>query len=387
MDGAGVMKEKSDYYQMKYQQYGKRERPSVLFILPVRGGSGGAHSIVQETLCLRKMNVPVNIAVRKKDLQSYLTLYPEAVACFKYYFQKKELYKMAKNYKIVIATIYSSVDIVKKIIKKHPTIQPAYYIQDYEPWFFKKEDKRYKLAENSYTSVANMHAFAKTKWLCNIVEEKHGLPVNKVEPSLDHHIFQPPKKRKFSCNHVTITAMVRPSTPRRSPKETLAILNKVKKRYGERVRLAIFGCTDEELAQNDLQTQHIKNYGVLSSKEVCALFQQTDIFIDLSIYQAFGRTGLEAMAVGCCTLLPEKGGVTEYAKHKENCFLIDVNDVEGIMHQVDLLISNQKVRERLSKNAMSTAKRYSVNRAALSLLALFHSILQVERNNKKRKKI
>jgi glycosyltransferase involved in cell wall biosynthesis len=51
----------------------------------------------------------------------------------------------------------------------------------------------------------------------------------------------------------------------------------------------------------------------LSRSEVAALLRNSDIFLDLSDFQAFGRTAIEAMASGCIPVVPNKGGTDEFA--------------------------------------------------------------------------
>jgi hypothetical protein len=47
----------------------------ILFILPVRGGGGGAHSVVQEVAAMRALGVDAKVAVLDADFDDYLTLY------------------------------------------------------------------------------------------------------------------------------------------------------------------------------------------------------------------------------------------------------------------------------------------------------------------------
>ena len=50
--------------------------------------------------------------------------------------------------------------------------------------------------------------------------------------------------------------------------------------------------------------------------------RRCDVFIDASAYQAFGRSGLEAMACGAVPVLPALGGVHEYALDDENAMVL-----------------------------------------------------------------
>ena len=69
---------------------------------------------------------------------------------------------------------------------------------------------------------------------------------------------------------------------------------------------------------------------VLTRDDVALLFARADLFIDASKWQAFGRTGLEAMAAGCVPLLPAGSGASEYAQHGFNSMLVDTDDAESV---------------------------------------------------------
>ena len=92
----------------------------------------------------------------------------------------------------------------------------------------------------------------------------------------------------------------------------------------------MFGCA----ADDPFWTEHDYDgeiLGVLRRDEVADLLRRSQLFIDLSEYQAFGRTGLEAMACGCTTILPEAGGSDEYAIDGSNCLRVDTGDREAIL--------------------------------------------------------
>lgn len=349
--------------------------PAILFLLPVKGGSGGVHSVFQETSGLRALNVNAKIATKLNYKANLKKHYPDVIDDCIFYENEKELIRISQHFDIVIATSFNTIKTLNTVIEHHPHIKPAYYIQDYEPYFFERGSKRYKEAQQSYEMIPNIYAFAKTEWLCNLVKEKHDLDVYKVQPSLDRSIYKPKLNIRKLSKTIFISAMIRPSTPWRSPKRTLQLLKKIKENYDSKVEITIFGCTNAELYAAWGHDVEIYNYGVLKRHEVATLFQKSNIFIDLSSYQAFGRTGLEAMAVGCCTILPKKGGVTEYAVHEENSFLVDIGEDDKVIKYVSHLIEDSKLREKITKHALKTANRYSIEGAALSEFEFFQKIM------------
>lgn len=337
------------------------------FLLIAKGASGGANSVCQEAKAMRSMGLDVWMINRKKNRQEFLENYPEWEQHTVWY--DKKLEELGKSYDMVIGTIFVGMELIAEYKNYHPKVKVAYYVQDYEPLFFEREHPFYEQALKSYDLIENTLLFAKTRWLCDYVEEKHpGLSVHKVSPSIDTSLYNPfVRKDKKVEEPYKITAMLRPKTPRRNPEGTLQVLEKIWKELGEKVQILIFGCEEGELFPYSkwLNFQFI-NYGVLKRWEVAGLLAESDIFIDLSVYQAFGRTGLEGMCFGCVPVLPEKGGVREYARDQENALIVDTCDVQGVAEKVIGLCKDPGKLKDMSEEGIRTARQYSVIKAAWS---------------------
>jgi GT2 family glycosyltransferase/glycosyltransferase involved in cell wall biosynthesis len=354
----------------------KRHNISILFILPTKGGDGGSHSVVQETMGLRSMNVNAKIANKLNYKIPFEDNYRSSDEFCVYYKSQDELIRLSQHFDIVVATVFTTIKTLKNIIECHPYIKPAYYIQDYEPLLFRNDHHWYKEAIESYTLIPNINAFAKTNWICKIIKENHGTDVYKIVPSLDNMLFKPDLSKKNNKNVVHIVAMVRPKTLRRSPEKTMDLLKKIKGKYKSKVEISIFGCTDNELKSLNVNLNFdFNNHGKLHREHVAELLQHSDIFIDLSTYQAFGRTGLEAMAVGCSVILPKLGGADEYAVHGYNSFLVDTNNNEEVIRFTSNLVENKSIRNTFLINGIETAKNYSIEKASLAQYQFFYNII------------
>ena len=49
----------------------------ILFLLPVKGGGGGAHSVIQEVIAMKSLNVDVQIAVNAEHLDDFQDKYSD----------------------------------------------------------------------------------------------------------------------------------------------------------------------------------------------------------------------------------------------------------------------------------------------------------------------
>jgi len=79
-----------------------------------------------------------------------------------------------------------------------------------------------------------------------------------------------------------------------------------------------------------------------------------------TLLENFGMAPVEAMAHGCVPVVLNKGGYKETVENGKSGFLFN-NESEAI-EKLKLLIQNEKLRERMSKNARKRAKKFSLER-------------------------
>lgn len=104
------------------------------------------------------------------------------------------------------------------------------------------------------------------------------------------------------------------------------------------------------------------------------MLAESHLFVDMSYYQAFGRTGLEAMCYGCTAVLPQTGGAAEFIHHGENAILEDTTDVKAVTGAVLNLLADRQVLLEIRKKGIQTAKKYSTEEAAWSELLVLSKL-------------
>lgn len=345
-------------------------RLAVTFVLPgiSRGGSGGSHSIFQEVSAMRGLGLPARVAVARAAWPRVAEVYPEAGDVFVAYGGEEELAQLTAGDDVLVATHHASAPVVAALVAARPSLLGAYYVQDYEALFAPVSSAAAVEAQRSYAAIPGAVLFAKTAWLQRTVSERTGLPVAKVEASLDLEIFNAVGRRASGSPHVV--AMVRPRTPRRAPRETLDMLGRLRARCGPELRITTFGCDTSELAPltNDPPAEH---RGILGRGGMADLLRDADVFVDCSAYQAFGRTGLEAMACGAVPVLPAAGGVAEFAVDGVNALTVDTSDVDAIVECTRGLLGDPRRLAALRERGIADARRFTPERAALSEYTLF----------------
>jgi GT2 family glycosyltransferase/glycosyltransferase involved in cell wall biosynthesis len=356
---------------------------SIAFVLPglPHGGSGGSHSVYQEVKGLRALGVDAHIALPRWDLDRAKAVYQDAEEIFQTFTDGQDLAVATAGADVISATHYKSVALLNAVREAREDFLPAYYVQDYEPFFTAPYVAEEAIA--SYTALPDMLLFAKSHWLCNVVALRHGLSVAKVEPSIDELLFRPGGLTPTG-GPLRIAAMIRPRTARRQPHSTLAVLMRLLRELpSESVELTTFGCYGDELREiapsADTIIEHHR--GLLSREEVAQGLRDCDVFLDMSIYQAFGRTALEAMACGCTVVTPAVGGVWEFLEEGKNGFGVDTLDLDQVFEVIASLARDRARLADLKAGALDTAARYSISRAALSEYLTFERAHRVRFGN------
>ncbi len=345
---------------------------SVAFVLPglAHGGSGGSHSLYQETRALRELGVPARIMLPRWDGERAAAVYEDFEDVFETFADAEDLAERTADADVISATHHKSVALLEAIRAHRTDFLAAYYVQDYEPFFTAPYVAQDAVA--SYTALPEMVLFAKSRWLCNVVAERHGLAVAKVEASIDGEVFHARGRGDRETGPLRVAVMLRPRTARRQPLGTMAVLRELGERHPGEIEVSTFGCYVDELRElvgtqeagsDELVERHL---GLLGRAEVAELLRESDVFLDCSVYQAFGRTALEAMACGATAVVPAVGGVWEFVEHEGNALAVDTFGPRDALAALERLCTDRALLERLKAGALRTAAGYSATRAALS---------------------
>jgi glycosyltransferase involved in cell wall biosynthesis len=340
----------------------------VLFVLPSNARSGGTNIVLLEAEATRGLGVDAWIANLDAHRRSFESCYPDLQLPVRYLRTPEDLAATAEAFDAVVATLYLSVPWLAPLrgLAAPPVL--GYYIQDFEPDFFPRDSDDYRSALSSYTAVPELRRFAKTLWTRNQVEQKVGVPVEVIGPSFDPDHFHPSPFAAMEGAPLRILAMVRPTTPRRAPEATMRILERVSERFGDAVRIVVFGvsASDPEFLGYPRDFPH-ECLGEVTSEEVAEALAAADIFVDCSTFQAMGLTAMEAMASGVAVVGPENGGLREIVTHGRDGLLVDTLNEDAVVAAVARLVSDHALRRSIRANALEVV-RHSPTLAACRML-------------------
>ena len=153
---------------------------------------------------MHTLGLPARIAITAASWPRVAETYPDAGQLFVPYADQDELRALTAGDDVLVATHYTSVPLIAALVADRPGCLPAYYVQDYEPLFSATGSESALAAERSprdprRSAVRQDHVAAAD------VAERQGLPVARVEASIDHEVFH-------------TRAAAHPATPSTSPR-------------------------------------------------------------------------------------------------------------------------------------------------------------------------
>ncbi len=381
--------------QAQYRWSGKR----IVFVLPVMEVGGGANVVITEARVLRRMGIDAQILNFEHHRETFERSYPDLDVPVIYSPTDFGIPDLCQDFDAVVATANYSIDWIAPLAERPNAPKIAYYIQDFEPYFYVDKAARsrrfwqsawlrrrwasyyfrrhpeFRRAWLSYLRIPQATFVTKTEWTQQEVERQLARPCHVIGAAVDLDLFWPRTERPAEPEPVVITAMVRPSSIRRGALRTMQVLRAIQQQYGERVRIVIFGANDAELTAAGLpQDFTFENRGVCPPQTIAELFGQADIFVDFSTFQAMGLTAMEAMACGLAVVVPQFGGTNSFACHENNALVIDTTSYPACYNAVQRLLTDSALRVSLMTQARQQIVRFAPERAAYHLLAQLFSV-------------
>ncbi len=104
------------------------------------------------------------------------------------------------------------------------------------------------------------------------------------------------------------------------------------------------------------------------------VYASGDVFVFTSMTETQGLVVAEAKASGLPVVAVDALGVTDAVKNEDDGFLLP-NDAHAIASALDLLLSDDELRRRMSDRARENAKDFAMDRIARKLVSIYESLL------------
>ena len=338
-------------------------RLRVTYVLHNLTIAGGVLSVVQLVNELILLGVEARIVALREYGEIYNWKFFTRPIIFR---TVSELLKNFPKTDIAVATHWTTAPWVSDMVKVGRASVGVYFIQDYESWFFPEQDhKAREKVKETYKLIPNK--IVKSDWLHDLLAQD-GFRSVKICLGMDLAIFYPRDVKKAS--HPIVLAMARPRTPRRGFPHLIEALGQVKEAIPD-VEVVLFG---DYLSPKKIPFTYRYEGIITDPNRLAELYSTADIFLDGSDFQGFGRTALEAMACRTACVLTNVGGVTEYARDQENCFLVPPSKPEAFDQAIIRILEDKCLMRSLAQGGLETVKNYCHKREAKETLAFFHQI-------------
>ena len=112
----------------------------------------------------------------------------------------------------------------------------------------------------------------------------------------------------------------------------------------------------------------------MSHAAVLTLLSSASVFCLLSIQDGFGMVVLEAMACGCPVIVSRNVGASDVVRDGENGFVVEIRDPAQAAARLAQLASDPELLQRMSRQALATARDHGWSRYAGRLLEMWSGV-------------
>jgi len=164
----------------------------------------------------------------------------------------------------------------------------------------------------------------------------------------------------------------------------------IKKRNTDKEKLLIVGngpAMDElkQLARTLKVEEDVIFAGTISYEEIQHYYKMAYVFTIASTTETFGIVTIEALASGVPVVAVKAPGAADILTDAVDGLLVDDN-VEKIANALEKIIKEPELREKLSRGALKTSEKYSINTISEVMLNLYREVIEIKKSESKEKK-
>lgn len=169
------------------------------------------------------------------------------------------------------------------------------------------------------------------------------------EAKLDNNIFYPREEKIKHSEMTSITIIGSEEFKFKNIEAILQVIRKLKERYP----IQLNWVTQTKPERN-------KEEAIINpeQKRIGDILRNTDIYICNSEYESFGLPTLEAMTCGATVITTDTGGMRDFVQDGKNALVIQKNDNKDMEEKIELLIKDNKLRQKLAEEGIKTAQRF-----------------------------
>lgn len=132
----------------------------------------------------------------------------------------------------------------------------------------------------------------------------------------------------------------------------------------------------------EIKGKNIRKFGFQPKEKLVKLYNKATICIFPSWHEPFGNVAREAMACGRAVIVTPKG-FSETITSEKDGIIIPAKDENALKNAIVDLMTNEKKRKQIEKNARKKALRYSWDKIADEYLKVFREAIKENENPSK----
>ena len=309
------------------------------FYLPKIVISGGIYVILKHACILQDSGYDVDLIV------------PEGKAgIFEFQSHKFNLINLkneviSSQYDIIVATFYST---LFSSLNYYRTKKHLYLVQGYETDFYQYGVDLRIIAEKTYSVPFGVEYITISKWCENWLLKKYKKKCRYAPNGIDmdNYTFY---KRNLNKKKIRILIEGDCSSYIKNVDESFKIIEKLDKDKFEVWYLSYRGKPKKWY-------RYDKFFHKIQHGRVNEIYYKCDILIKSSRLESFSYPPLEMLATGgYCIVVPNEGN-QEYLRDGENCLFYQLGDLDSAIKNINKLIIDEELQNKLYENGLITAK-------------------------------
>jgi O-antigen biosynthesis protein len=313
------------------------QKPSIAFIIPGQGLSGGIMVICQHANRLIKKGYDVilinNDPSDRFRLDWYPNLLPEIIPIDKLY----------RNIDVVIATQWKTAHVAKDF----PAERKLYFIQSDETRFSPPGSVESELARQTYTF--NLEFVVIARWLQRWLKDKFNKDSCYVPNGLDSSLFYPdePLEQKNKRLRVLLEGPI--DIPFKGMKEAFEVV--------DGIDCEVWCVSSAGKPKPDWHCDRF--FEKVPLQDMRRIYCSCDVLIKMTKVEGFFMPPLEMMACGGTVITNKVTGYDEYIVDGYNGLVVEQGDVQASKRKLRQLINDRSLLKTLIRGGIETAKKWT----------------------------
>jgi glycosyltransferase involved in cell wall biosynthesis len=134
----------------------------------------------------------------------------------------------------------------------------------------------------------------------------------------------------------------------------------------------------QELAKKLGMEKKVKFLGMIRRDRLAKIYQSGEVFVTASTMETQGMVVLEAMACGLPVVGVRKFALPDLIKDEMNGFVVKPGDEKKMAEKLELILSDEKLRTKLGRQARATAEKHEVGAMANKLAELYAEAMLIK---------